>query len=234
MLPVMLQGCILKVTLMLHFSIAALGLSEKRVITLLLLLQAMLSSLWGAKPEVAVSPGQMKQMFLRSGFDEVVDAQSVRYEVPVVVLECIVKPVKSFFKCIALVMDEFRRRMWCEAIGAKADMEQLQQKLKPGALMCFRALCFKKSVYHSGGKYIDLTKKQNVKVELLAPTDPAYVALQKSVSFGPGDVGSHCRPDDVGTGKQSRSTDLLCKICDLNVRVACDQREPGLICFWQF
>ena len=44
MLPVMLQGCILKVTLMLHFSIAALGLSEKRVITLLLLLQAMLSS----------------------------------------------------------------------------------------------------------------------------------------------------------------------------------------------
>ena len=161
----------------------------------------MLSTAWGAKPEVAVSPGQMKQMFLRSGFDEVVDAQSVRYEVPVVVLECVVKPVKSFFKSIALVMDEFRRRMWCEAIGAKAELEQLQQKLKPGALMCFRALCFKKSVYHSGGKYIDLTKKQNVKVELLAPTDPAYVALQKSVSFGPVTLGQ------------------LCKICDLNVRV---------------
>ena len=231
MLPVMLQGCILKVTLMLHFSIAALGLSEKCVITLLLLLQAMLSSLWGAKPEVAVSPGQMKQMFLRSGFDEVVDAQSVRYEVPVVVLECIVKPVKSFFKCIALVMDEFRRRMWCEAIGAKADMEQLQQKLKPGALMCFRALCFKKSVYHSGGKYIDLTKKQNVKVELLAPTDPAYVALQKSVGFGPVTLGHIA---DLTTLGQGSKADLLCKICDLNVRVACDQREPGLICFWQF
>lgn len=216
MLPVMLQGCILKVTLMLHFSIAALGLSEKCVITLLLLLQAMLSSLWGAKPEVAVSPGQMKQMFLRSGFDEVVDAQSVRYEVPVVVLECIVKPVKSFFKCIALVMDEFRRRMWCEAIGAKADMEQLQQKLKPGALMCFRALCFKKSVYHSGGKYIDLTKKQNVKVELLAPTDPAYVALQKSVGFGPVTLGHIA---DLTTLGQGSKADLLCKICDLNVRV---------------
>ena len=216
MLPVMLQGCILKVTLMLYFSIAALGLSEKRVITLLLLLQAMLSSLWGAKPEVAVSPGQMKQMFLRSGFDEVVDAQSVRYEVPVVVLECIVKPVKSFFKCIALVMDEFRRRMWCEAIGAKADMEQLQQKLKPGALMCFRALCFKKSVYHSGGKYIDLTKKQNVKVELLAPTDPAYVALQKSVGFGPVTLGHIA---DLTTLGQGSKADLLCKICDLNVRV---------------
>ena len=216
MLPVMLQGCILKVTLMLHCSIAVLGLSEKRVITLLLLLQAMLSSLWGAKPEVAVSPGQMKQMFLRSGFDEVVDAQSVRYEVPVVVLECIVKPVKSFFKCIALVMDEFRRRMWCEAIGAKADMEQLQQKLKPGALMCFRALCFKKSVYHSGGKYIDLTKKQNVKVELLAPTDPAYVALQKSVSFGPVTLGHIA---DLTTLGQGSKADLLCKICDLNVRV---------------
>ena len=216
MLPVMLQGCILKVTLMLHFSIAALGLSEKRVITLLLLLQAMLSSLWGAKPKVAVSPGQMKQMFLRSGFDEVVDAQSVRYEVPVVVLECIVKPVKSFFKCIALVMDEFRRRMWCEAIGAKADMEQLQQKLKPGALMCFRALCFKKSVYHSGGKYIDLTKKQNVKVELLAPTDPAYVALQKSVGFGPVTLGHIA---DLTTLGQGSKADLLCKICDLNVRV---------------
>ena len=196
--------------------IAALGLSERRVITLLLLLQAMLSSLWGAKPEVAVSPGQMKQMFLRSGFDEVVDAQSVRYEVPVVVLECIVKPVKSFFKCIALVMDEFRRRMWCEAIGAKADMEQLQQKLKPGALMCFRALCFKKSVYHSGGKYIDLTKKQNVKVELLAPTDPAYVALQKSVSFGPVTLGHIA---DLTTLGQGSKADLLCKICDLNVRV---------------
>lgn len=217
---------------MLHFSIAALGLSEKCVITLLLLLQAMLSSLWGAKPEVAVSPGQMKQMFLRSGFDEVVDAQSVRYEVPVVVLECIVKPVKSFFKCIALVMDEFRRRMWCEAIGAKADMEQLQQKLKPGALMCFRALCFKKSVYHSGGKYIDLTKKQNVKVELLAPTDPAYVALQKSVGFGPVTLGHIA--DLTTTLGQGSKADLLCKICDLNVRVACDQREPGLICFWQF
>ena len=217
MLPVMLQGCILKVTLMLHFSIAALGLSEKCVITLLLLLQAMLSSLWGAKPEVAVSPGQMKQMFLRSGFDEVVDAQSVRYEVPVVVLECIVKPVKSFFKCIALVMDEFRRRMWCEAIGAKADMEQLQQKLKPGALMCFRALCFKKSVYHSGGKYIDLTKKQNVKVELLAPTDPAYVALQKSVGFGPVTLGHIA--DLTTTLGQGSKADLLCKICDLNVRV---------------
>ena len=216
MLPVMLQGCILKVTLMLHFSIAALGLSEKCVITLLLLLQAMLSSLWGAKPEVAVSPGQMKQMFLRSGFDEVVDAQSVRYEVPVVVLECIVKPVKSFFKCIALVMDEFRRRMWCEAIGAKADMEQLQQKLKPGALMCFRALCFKKSVYHSGGKYIDLTKKQNVKVELLAPTDPAYVALQKSVGFGPVTLGHIADLATLGRGSEA---DLLCKICDLNVRV---------------
>ena len=216
MLPVVLQGCILKVTLMLHFSIAALGLSEKCVITLLLLLQAMLSSLWGAKPEVAVSPGQMKQMFLRSGFDEVVDAQSVRYEVPVVVLECIVKPVKSFFKCIALVMDEFRRRMWCEAIGAKADMEQLQQKLKPGALMCFRALCFKKSVYHSGGKYIDLTKKQNVKVELLAPTDPAYVALQKSVGFGPVTLGHIA---DLTTLGQGSKADLLCKICDLNVRV---------------
>ena len=216
MLPVMLQGCILKVTLMLHFSIAALGLLEKRVITLLLLLQAMLSSLWGAKPEVAVSPGQMKQMFLRSGFDEVVDAQSVRYEVPVVVLECIVKPVKSFFKCIALVMDEFRRRMWCEAIGAKADMEQLQQKLKPGALMCFRALCFKKTVYHSGGKYIDLTKKQNVKVELLAPTDPAYVALQKSVGFGPVTLGHIA---DLTTLGQGSKADLLCKICDLNVRV---------------
>ena len=201
---------------MLHFSIAALGLSEKCVITLLLLLQAMLSSLWGAKPEVAVSPGQMKQMFLRSGFDEVVDAQSVRYEVPVVVLECIVKPVKSFFKCIALVMDEFRRRMWCEAIGAKADMEQLQQKLKPGALMCFRALCFKKSVYHSGGKYIDLTKKQNVKVELLAPTDPAYVALQKSVGFGPVTLGHIA---DLTTLGQGSKADLLCKICDLNVRV---------------
>ena len=201
---------------MLHFSIAALGLSEKRVITLLLLLQAMLSSLWGAKPEVAVSPGQMKQMFLRSGFDEVVDAQSVRYEVPVVVLECIVKPVKSFFKCIALVMDEFQRRMWCEAIGAKADMEQLQQKLKPGALMCFRALCFKKSVYHSGGKYIDLTKKQNVKVELLAPTDPAYVALQKSVGFGPVTLGHIA---DLTTLGQGSKADLLCKICDLNVRV---------------
>ena len=181
-----------------------------------LLLQAMLSSLWGAKPEVAVSPGQMKQMFLRSGFDEVVDAQSVRYEVPVVVLECIVKPVKSFFKCIALVMDEFRRRMWCEAIGAKADMEQLQQKLKPGALMCFRALCFKKSVYHSGGKYIDLTKKQNVKVELLAPTDPAYVALQKSVGFGPVTLGHIA---DLTTLGQGSKADLLCKICDLNVRV---------------
>ena len=181
-----------------------------------LLLQAMLSSLWGAKPEVAVSPGQMKQMFLRSGFDEVVDAQSVRYEVPVVVLECIVKPVKSFFKCIALVMDEFRRRMWCEAIGAKADMEQLQQKLKPGALMCFRALCFKKSVYHSGGKYIDLTKKQNVKVELLAPTDPAYVALQKIVSFGPVTLGHIA---DLTTLGQGSKADLLCKICDLNVRV---------------
>ena len=216
MLPVMLQGCILKVTLMLHFSIAALGLSEKCVITLLLLLQAMLSSLWGAKPKVAVSPGQMKQMFLRSGFDEVVDAQSVRYEVPVVVLECIVKPVKSFFKCIALVMDEFRRRMWCEAIDAKADMEQLQQKLKPGALMCFRALCFKKSVYHSGGKYIDLTKKQNVKVELLAPTDPAYVALQKSVGFGPVTLGHIA---DLTTLGQGSKADLLCKICDLNVRV---------------
>ena len=201
---------------MLHCSIAVLGLSEKRVITLLLLLQAMLSSLWGAKPEVAVSPGQMKQMFLRSGFDEVVDAQSVRYEVPVVVLECIVKPVKSFFKCIALVMDEFRRRMWCEAIGAKADMEQLQQKLKPGALMCFRALCFKKSVYHSGGKYIDLTKKQNVKVELLAPTDPAYVVLQKSVSFGPVTLGHIA---DLTTLGQGSKADLLCKICDLNVRV---------------
>lgn len=176
----------------------------------------MLSSLWGAKPEVAVSPGQMKQMFLRSGFDEVVDAQSVRYEVPVVVLECVVKPVKSFFKCIALVMDEFRRRMWCEAIGAKADMEQLQQKLKPGALMCFRALCFKKSVYHSGGKYIDLTKKQNVKVELLAPTDPAYVALQKSVSFGPVTLGHIA---DLTTLGQGSKADLLCKICDLNVRV---------------
>ena len=171
-----------------------------------LLLQAMLSSLWGAKPEVAVSPGQMKQMFLRSGFDEVVDAQSVRYEVPVVVLECIVKPAKSFFKCIALVMDEFRRRMWCEAIGAKADMEQLQQKLKPGALMCFRALCFKKSVYHSGGKYIDLTKKQNVKVELLAPTDPAYVALQKSVGFGPETLGHIA---DLTTLGQGSKADLL-------------------------
>lgn len=176
----------------------------------------MLSSLWGAKPEVAVSPGQMKQMLLRSGFDEVVDAQSVRYEVPVVVLECVVKAVKSFYKCIALVMDEFRRRMWCEAIGAKADMEQLQQKLKPGALVCLRSLCFKKSVYHSGGKYVDLTKKQNVKVEPLPPTDPAYVALQKGVSFGPVTLGHIA---DLTTLGQGSKADLLCKICDLNVRV---------------
>ena len=113
-------------------------------------------------------------------------------------------------------MDEFRRRMWCEAIGAKAEMEQLHQKLKAGVLMCFRALCFKKSVYHSGGKYIDLTKKQSVKVELLAPTDPAYVALQKSVSFGPVTSGHIA---DLTTLGQGSKADLLCKICELNVRV---------------
>eukprot|EP00435_Cladocopium_sp_Y103_P059574 s1725_g21.t1 len=154
--------------------------------------------------------------YIRADFDGVVDAQSVRYEVPAVVLESTVKSVRTFYKCIVLVMDQAHGRMWCEAIGDKAAMEQLNQKFRPGAVFCFRGLCFKKSTYHSGGKYIDLSKKQNVKTDPLPPTDPTYVPLQRSVPHGPSTLGNIA--DLAGLANSSKA-DLRCKVCDMNQKL---------------
>ena len=125
-------------------------------------------------------------------------------------------PKRAFHKVIALLVDERQNRMWCEAIGSKPGMEALMQKLSVNALVIFQAPCFKRSPYHSGGRFLDLTRKQKVVVDALPPTDAAYVPLKHSVQKGP------CTPGEIADlqGLQNgNKADLTCKICDLNHRI---------------
>ena len=99
-----------------------------------------------------------REMSLVATFDEVVDAQSSHYAVPAVVIVSIVKKVQNFFKVVSLVMDKKKNRMWCEAVGPQTDMETLQKSLPAGKIVFFKSLCYKRSPWHSGGKFLDLSK----------------------------------------------------------------------------
>ncbi|CAK9077733.1 unnamed protein product [Durusdinium trenchii] len=101
-------------------------------------------------------------------------------------------------------------------------MEALMQKLSVNALVIFQAPCFKRSPYHSGGRFLDLTRKQKVVVDALPPTDAAYVPLKHSVQKGP------CTPGEIADlqGLQNgNKADLTCKICDLNHRIIKENQE---------
>ena len=142
-------------------------------------------------------------------FDNVVDAQSQHYAVAAVVLLGIAKKVQTFYKVVACVMDEKRNRMWCEAIGSQAEMESLLKTFVLGKPLLFSCLCYKRSQWHSGGKFLDLTKKQKVKVEALAPTHASYQALKHVYKDGPKTLGDISGLQGLERGHKADLTGLV-------------------------
>ena len=149
-------------------------------------------------------------------FDNVVDAQSQHYAVAAVVLLGIVKKVQTFYKVVACVMDEKRNRMWCEAIGSQTEMESLLKTFVLGKPLLFSCLCYKRSQWHSGGKFLDLTKKQKVKVEALAPTHASYQALKHVYKDGPKTLGDISGLQGLERGHKADLTGLVCS-CDTKI-----------------
>ena len=153
---------------------------------------------------------------LSGSFAEVIDAQSARYEVPAGVLQCVMKPMKNFYKVIALLLDVDRSRMWSEAIGNYAEMDALRKKLQPGHLLLFRSLQFKRSQYHSGGKFLDLSKRLKVRIDALPPTHDVYAKLCRAMKKGPLTIGDIAGLEGMAKGNKA---DLLCKICSVTHRI---------------
>lgn len=173
--------------------------------------------------EAAATPTKSgKGTLLCVPFMDVVDAQSARYEVPAMVMQSVLKPVQNFYKVVALVVDEKCGRMFCEAIGSQTEMSALQKKLEAGKPFLFRRLCFKRSIYVSGGKYLDLSKKQNVSVEHLPPTHSAYGELQRALRRGPTTMGDIAGLQGLEKGSKA---DLLCKTCTLKRRTMKEVQE---------
>lgn len=121
---------------------------------------------WLSPRAEGTSSTDMSSKLRTTTFDDVVDAQSAHYAVAAVVLLSLSKKVQSFHKIVACVIDEKRNRMWCEAIGSQSEMDGLLKILVQGKPVLFSSLCYKRSAWHSGGKFLDLTKKQKVKVEV--------------------------------------------------------------------
>eukprot|EP00435_Cladocopium_sp_Y103_P001366 s5632_g1.t1 len=171
----------------------------------------------------AMAEPATKSKYIAQPFASVVDAQSGRYEVAAGVLMRIMKPVKSFYKVVALVMDVNRTRMWCEAaVGSHGEMDALQKKLQPGQLFAFRGLQFKRSQYHSGGKFLDLGKKQKVIVDALPPTHAGRADLLRVLKKGPSTQGDISGLEGLSKGNKA---DLVCKICSINHRILKEAQE---------
>lgn len=142
-------------------------------------------------------------------FDEVVDAQSRHYAVAAVVLTSTRKKVQTFHKLVACVMDEKRNGMLCEAIGSQAEIDSLLETFTVGKPLLFTSLCFKLSQWHSGGKYLDLTRKQKVKVEALPPTHEAHTLLKKTYKDGPTTLGDISGLQGLTGGHKADLTGLV-------------------------
>ena len=170
-----------------------------------------------------MSGSNANKHFIRASFAEVIEAQSCRYEVAAVVVERVMKAVKNFHKVIALLMDEKQNRMWCEAIGNKEEMEKLVGKLKVESLVLCRSLVFRRSQYHSGGRYLDLTRKQKVVLEALPPTDSGYAALKRAFRKGPDTPGEISHLQGLQNGNKA---DLTCKLCEITHRKVME-RQAG-------
>lgn len=171
------------------------------------MLKRWLSPLW----EQSVSEDMLSKL-RETTFDDVVDAQSAHYQVPAIVMLSITKKVQSFSKLLALVMDEKRGKMWCEAIGSQAEMDTLATTLSPGKPMMFSCLCYKRSQWHSGGKYLDLTKKQKVKVVALAPTHSSHSKLMATRKDGPATLGDIAGLRGLERGHKADLTALVCSV----------------------
>lgn len=109
--------------------------------------------------EAAATPSKSgKGARLCVPFMDVEDAKSTRWEAPAMVMQSVLKPVQNFY-------------VWCEASGSQTAMNASQKKLEARKPFLFRKICFKRSIHVSGGKFLDLSKKQNVDVEHFPP-DP--------------------------------------------------------------
>lgn len=145
---------------------------------------------WLSPRTEARDTGSMVSKFRTTTFDNVVDAQSQHYAVACVVLFGTMKKVQTFHKLVACVMDSNRNPMYCEAIGSEPEIESLQKLyFVIGKPLLVSALCYKRSTWHAGGKYLDLTKKQKVRVEALPPTHESFATLQKISKDGPLTLG---------------------------------------------
>ena len=163
-----------------------------------------------------------REMSLVATFDEVVDAQSSHYAVPAVVIVSIVKKVQNFFKVVSLIMDKKKNRMWCEAVGPQTDMETLHKSLPAGKSVFFKSLCYKRSPWHSGGKFLDLSKKQRVKVDPLPPVHEDYNDLQKVKKEPPNTLGTIAGLRGLDRGHKA---DLTGRICSFETKMLKDGKD---------
>ena len=119
-----------------------------------------------------------------AAFSGVVDARSSAFQVPAIIVDCRLKKVKTFFKLVGFAIDRERGGMWFEAIGSQPALQTLADRMSRGKLVMFSKLCIKKSAYHSGGRYLDLSAKSGATVSGLAPVHPAYKDLQEALRDG--------------------------------------------------
>ena len=159
---------------------------------------------------------------LETTFDAVVDAQSQHYAVPALALASVTKQIQNFFKVVAVVMDKKRNRMWCEAIGSQGEMDTLVKTLQGGNMLLLSKLCFKKSPWHSGGKFLDLSKKQKVKVEHLQPVHSAYQTLQAIRKDGPATLGTI---DGLRCLERGHKADLTGRVCSIETKILRDTQD---------
>ena len=159
---------------------------------------------------------------LETTFDAVVDAQSQHYAVPALALASVTKKIQNFFKVVAVVMDKKRNRMWCEAIGSQGEMDTLVKTLQGGNILLFSKLCFKRSPWHSGGKFLDLSKKQQVKVEHLKPVHSAYQTLQAIRKDGPATFGTI---DGLRGLERGHKADLTGRVCSIETKILRDTQD---------
>ena len=169
----------------------------------------------GSDPASFVRRADMSFKLQEAEFSGVVDARSSAFQVPAVIVDCRVKKVKTFHKLVGFAIDRERGGMWCEAIGPLPVLQGLLDRMNRGKLVMFSKLCIKKSAYHSGGRYLDLSAKSGTTVSGLPPVHAAYKDLQDALRDG---YACNSKIALLEGMRRGQKADIVGKVIDVTVK----------------
>ncbi|CAE7893680.1 unnamed protein product, partial [Symbiodinium necroappetens] len=144
--------------------------------------------------------------------------------VPAIIVDCRVKKVKAFHKMVGFAIDRERGGMWFEAIGSLPVLQALADRMNRGKLVMFSKLCIKKSAYHSGGRYLDLSAKSGATVSGLPPVHAAYKDLQEALRDG---YACNSKIALLEGMRRGQKADVIGKVIDVTLKSLKDGNEKG-------